>query len=322
VPVPRIPFAPGTTKRAKAKDELWQVVKNVVAALERARNKVPGMRVTQRAQIATIHDRAETREVDVLVEIPSGGRTLSIGIEVKNKMRPIDLAGLGSIISLKEDLHLDRLCVVSTSGFAKRALRLAWRKGIELITMEQFEASEFWAAPPGMLFKNTQFQLLHVEFLYPESVLSEYKNSVLPILQAAGANVVLENSTGAASLERVIVGFAIDQKPSGLIDQQLLTINVELESAGVRLLVGGQEVPLPDRIVGVIRVHQKLIGLDETRFRVGDIEASTVAAKLGGEDRQLTIVAVPQEGGGKQLVLSVGPREPPKTRVDGGPLLK
>lgn len=304
-------------KRAKAKDELWQVVENVVAALERVRNQIPGMKVTQRAQVPTIHEPGETRDVDVLVEIPVGGRMLSIGIEVKNKTRPVDLVALGSIISLKEELHLDRFCVVSTSGFARRAKRLAWRKGIETLTMEKFETSSFWAAPPGGMFvRHNQLQLIYANFLYPDSLLPEYERTVLPILQSTDVrNIWVEFSTGAVVLEQVILSVVFNQQSDGLFDQQLLSVVAEFEPPGIRIIAAGKEMPLPDRIVGTIRVHQRMEMVDETRFRLGNAEMSTTNFEIMGEGRQFTIVSLRQEDGTHQIALSVGPTRPPKTEV-------
>jgi hypothetical protein len=311
-------------KRAKAKDELWQVVENVVAALERVRNQIPGMKVTQRAQVATIHEPGETRDVDVLVEIPAGGRTLSIGIEVKNKTRPIDLVGLGSIISLKEELHLDRFCVVSTSGFAKRAERLAWRKGIETLTMKQFETSSLWAVPPGGMFvRNNQLELTYANFQYPDSVLPEYERTVLPVLQSTDVKSIwVEFSTMSVVLEQVLLSIAFNQHPEGLRDQQLLSVAAEFERHGIRIFAAGKEIPLPDRIVGTIRVHQRVELVDETRFKLGSAEMSTTSFEFMGENRQFTIVSLRQEDGSHQLAVSVGLARPPKTEVAGRPLPK
>lgn len=66
----------------------WQVVENVVAALERIRNVTPGMVLTQKAQVPVYHDPSRVRDVDVLVRYPVGTRTFSLGIEVKAHGRP------------------------------------------------------------------------------------------------------------------------------------------------------------------------------------------------------------------------------------------
>lgn len=50
----------------------WQVVENIVAAIERARMSSPDVRVTQKAMLQQQRGKRYPREVDVLVDGPWG----------------------------------------------------------------------------------------------------------------------------------------------------------------------------------------------------------------------------------------------------------
>jgi hypothetical protein len=94
----------------------WQVVENVVAAIERSHASVPGMRIIQKAVLLQRRGRQYPREVDVLVERPTDDRVERTGIDVKNERRPIDVEMLEGLAAKRKKLDLDCYVVVSTSG--------------------------------------------------------------------------------------------------------------------------------------------------------------------------------------------------------------
>jgi hypothetical protein len=99
-----------------------QVIENVVAAMEQVKATVPGTTVIQKAQIPVYGKPArKPRDVDVLVRTPAGGQVYSLGIEVKDHGRPLDVGHIGKLVDHWHDVRTDRFAIVSTSGFTKDA---------------------------------------------------------------------------------------------------------------------------------------------------------------------------------------------------------
>lgn len=98
-----------------------------------------------RAQVtesAMLVDRVsgERREVDILVTAIAGGYTVQLGIEVVSWSRPADTPWVEKMRAKHENLPIDKLILISKSGFSKPALCKAEFYGIEALTLE--EASE------------------------------------------------------------------------------------------------------------------------------------------------------------------------------------
>jgi hypothetical protein len=109
----------------------WQVVENLVAAVERQWNSVPGTSVKQKAMVKERHGE-RTREVDILVELPMGPRRFLLGVDVKDKARPLDVEAIEQLAKKFEALPLHRYCIVSTSGFTEHAREKARACEIDL----------------------------------------------------------------------------------------------------------------------------------------------------------------------------------------------
>lgn len=75
------------------------------------------------------------REVDVLVEVQHGPRTLRVGIECRDHKRKADIEWVDALVG-KKTLELDRLVGVAKAGFTTGAMKKAAANGIELIDMK------------------------------------------------------------------------------------------------------------------------------------------------------------------------------------------
>ena len=106
----------------------WKVLENIVAAIERSLNSVPGTRVIPNASVPE-RISVVPRQVDVYVEIPTGPRMLRIGVEVRDKSVPSDLPEVEQLIAKLKKLDLDFGCIVSRAGFTKTAKEEAKRNG-------------------------------------------------------------------------------------------------------------------------------------------------------------------------------------------------
>lgn len=273
-----------------------RIAENVVAALQRW-TTVPGASITQKASVPVFDDPTEHRDVDVLISIPMGGKTITIGVEVKDHGRPIDVGALGQIVDLAREVRLSHYCVISTSGYTEGAEKKARRDGVELVTMEEFEQSEFFVSPRGSLSFEVGGTLVNMQFVY----------RTLPLNEAADPNtqqvVTLADfqieGTGQSLLDLInSKGREIAMAQHGrLVNQQPFDVMIGLPSGyWTRITKNGEEVPVPDAILATYTFFRR--SLPEYRFRVKGLEMSTTQLNIGGELRQVTAAAIPASGGG------------------------
>lgn len=78
-----------------------------------------------------------TREVDVLVEGNFAGEKISIGIEVRDHKRPQSVVWVDEVYGKYRDLPVDKVVLVSRSGFTRSALTKAGSLGYEALTPHQ-----------------------------------------------------------------------------------------------------------------------------------------------------------------------------------------
>ncbi len=128
----------------------WKIMENVVAAIERSLNIVPGTKVIPNASVPE-RISGVPRQLDVYLEIPTGPRTLRVGVEVKDEAAPANLPEIEQLITKLKKLDLDFGCIVSRAGFTEMASDEAKRQGIELRTLAQIERPNWWF-PSAMTF--------------------------------------------------------------------------------------------------------------------------------------------------------------------------
>jgi hypothetical protein len=121
----------------------WQVLEGVVTAIERSLNTISGASVVPNAAVP-VRGSNKTRQVDVLVVIPTGSRTMRIGVEVKDECAPLDVTKVEQLAAKFAKLELDRGCVVAKSGFTAEAHEEAVRCGVELRTIAEVGVLDWW----------------------------------------------------------------------------------------------------------------------------------------------------------------------------------
>ncbi len=296
----------------------WQVVENVVAAIERVRAEIPGIIVTQRAQLPRLLDASATRDVDVLVELPVGGRVLRIAIEVKGRTRPLSIDQMGALVELWRDVAVDRFCVGSTSGFTAGARNKAAENGVELASLEEFQQSAFWAGPPGFWHIESGGEFLHTAFEFAPGT----SPAVLDALHQAMAgatfdNVTVHDATGRATLRDFLsasIREAFKGNQAAEQDGQIVSLRVEVGSRKeFRLTANGADFHSLSAITTTARIKRTLQKIPERRFRSGNIELSTSELTLFGEQRQFSLVAERQPDDTVQMKIVVGPVAPART---------
>jgi len=296
----------------------WQVVENVVAAIKKATSEIPGVQVIPRAQLPRIADQGMTRDIDVLVRVPSPDGFVDTCIEVKNKARPLTLDQMGCIADLCRDVRHNRFCVVSTSSFSAGARIKAKENGIELTELVEFDTSTFWACTPIEMMVHTSGVFLKTAMQFPEAVLAEIGAKISQALTLSNMeNMFLDyggNVTSVANLMNAAFQRHLStlehEKPE---DGSIYTLAIDCEGLiGATMRINETVFPPPTRITTAARIAESRIAVSESRFRLGDVEAVTMELDLLGARRQLSMVAVPQEDGATQLKLVVGPAKPTK----------
>lgn len=299
----------------------WQVIENVVAAIERIRTKIPGMVVTQKAQLPRLSDPSDTRDIDVLVEVPTGSRTLRVAVEVKNKRRPLSIDQLGCIVDLKRDVAVNHFCVVSTSGFTRAARTKAAENNIELADLEEFTHSDFWSYPPFTNFSRTGGQLVHTQLAFTSDVTDRFGGALHEAIQLAGTDAIqIMDATGATTITLFMSAMLhkhLESVHPPYPDGHQLCLRVDLtERKDLRIRVAGSEYPGPAFITTVARIQRTVVQVPERRFRLGDLELVTAELDLFGVPEQVSIARVPLADGTSQLILSRAPARPTITRKD------
>lgn len=99
-------------------------------------------RVVQSAMLAD-KDTGEQREVDVLISTAASGYEFNIAIEVVARGRRADVPWVEYIHSKSSSLPIDKVVLVSQSGFTSPALKKAKVYGFEALTIEEALATDW-----------------------------------------------------------------------------------------------------------------------------------------------------------------------------------
>ena len=120
----------------------------MIRAIETQLNPV-GAKVEESVILLDTHD-GTPREVDVLITIPAGDRSLRIGIEARDHKRRADLQWIEQLKTKFEFLDIDRRVAVSRKGFSKAALAKARLFGIETMTLSAATSKKWNPAINGI----------------------------------------------------------------------------------------------------------------------------------------------------------------------------
>lgn len=296
----------------------WQVVENVAAALQKISIRVPGLRVTQRAQLPRINDPSTTRDVDVLVEVP-GPQPVRTCIEVKNKKRPLTIEQVGCIADLARDVEHDHFTIISTSGFSRGARTKAAENKIQLVTLDEFGQSDFWAYRPATSLVKTGGHLLHTSLEFSEHDKATHGSRIEDALRGACPDkATLENETGSVTLTVLMQAmFNAHLQRGGQQPDHGQVVSFAIDTANLSettMLVRGVRLPAPALITCEFRFERTVTEVPERRFRLGDVEVVTVEMQVFDRSEQVSLAKVPQPDGSTQIVMSRGPAKPPKVR--------
>ena len=85
----------------------------------------------------------EDREVDVLITICAANYSVAIGVEVVSWSRPAGTPWVERMRAKHDNLQIDKLILVSQSGFTRPAIEKARFYGIETLTVERACATDW-----------------------------------------------------------------------------------------------------------------------------------------------------------------------------------
>lgn len=293
----------------------WKIVENVVTAIERSLNNVPGTKVIPNASVLE-RISSVPRQVDVYLEIPTGPRTLRIGVEVRDEAAPADLPEIEQLITKLKKLDLDYGCVVSRAGFTGTAIDEAKRQGIELRTVAQVEKPDWWL-PSAMTLFFRKVELLHMQVnFHPHEF-----EAVQPLVASVKASDLVLNLPNGAShtLPDFIKGQGVQaiNRPelSHLKDQDTFTVNFLFTGLnGATLVYPGGSIPLPQSVDALFKFHAQTESVELTAYEGSEgINAFTGISNAWG--KQLTMVAKLQADGSRTLSFTMDDPKPSKTAI-------
>lgn len=300
----------------------WQVVENVVAAIESAaHSRLPDLEVTPKAKLATRGHPGALREVDVLVSFSAGGRQIRIGIDVKAHSRPLDIEMVGSLYEKASSLSIDRFVVVSTSGFTTTAFDVYTNKGLDLLRLEEVESLS-WAG-------FNEFIAYRREFVFRACKLN-YHDGNLPQLEELHTSTMMVEGflDGTSSdLGNYLARLIGEAHPpvftnDGPIVGDGPEMRVEVECTPevrqqLKLMTPHGALPLPISftVLGRFRTHRETSPVLKFRDQRGsEVVAALMPDPQGHAEMQLSLVSNPTADDGVRL--SLQPLTPRPTRVD------
>lgn len=141
----------------------------------------------------------EEREVDILIQSKAANYEVSIGIEVVAHSRPAGTPWVEKMRGKHENLPIDKLILVSESGFAGPAIKKARFHGIETLTVEQAFTTD-WPLL-AQLESSGFFQLVTINFKCSFLVRSE--DETLSVIDAP-LNTLIAAGGALAPVEHVV----------------------------------------------------------------------------------------------------------------------
>jgi hypothetical protein len=240
----------------------WQVVENVVAALERAQGKASGWHVYQNARVMQ-RNSSKRRQVDVCVICPSKPREFRVAIDVKDERRPLDIELVEQLCVKGSKLAVDRYVIVSTSGYSAEAFAEAQKNGVVALTLTEGDLSG--------VFRAFQFHILRPEIV---SVGLEYgPNELKPdVMGPEGWLVGTRECVHLKEFARRAVHLIQDEQdvPIGIGTFKTLALNCRRPWTGIRL--NENLCPPPDWLLITCKYHENIIVDAECRLGIAGIE--------------------------------------------------
>jgi hypothetical protein len=115
-----------------------------------------GDKLTRSAMVKTVGSEDE-REIDILVETKTGLYRIKMAVEIKDEGRPLDVETFDTYVGKyfgKQPVAVDKLVLVSRSGFTASVRRKASNTGVELLTLQQARDRDWASFRQHLLFSS------------------------------------------------------------------------------------------------------------------------------------------------------------------------
>lgn len=283
----------------------WQIVENVVAAIQRVRGNAASWRIHQKAMLRERNTNVE-REVDIYVECPSADWCFRCAIDVKDEKDPIDLVMMEQLCAKARKLDVDRYVVVATSGYTEAALGEAKQNGVQAQTLKSLDAAAVLTLD---CVTWPTYDITNVVLVY-EDGRERPPREELP-------TTWFEDSNACVRLDQLAKNCLLENRAILVEGDGAHGLQVNDDNrVWQRLHSAGREWPPP---FGMIIEYNAVVQHVSGQKYVTDDgrEAFTVQLPLSDDRslRQVTIVATPRMDSGADLAVSVGEIRPKRKRV-------
>ena len=277
----------------------WRVVENVIAAIERVDGHAGRWNVSQNVMVAQKHSQRR-RQVDVLAVCPSGTRTFKVGIDVKDVRAPLDIEDMEQLCAKGRALVLDRYVVISTSGFTEAALEEAERHRVEAVTLRSREFAKVFALTQ-MDLTNVRLESFGMQF-DPTAGLPLGTRAERPWIELEDRSVCLD------TLTEPYVHARLQGNPEEADGASRSLRIVDTAQYWKRAHLDGHTC-VPPREIVVRWSVQRTVSTGHTFAMEDGREAFSFLLPVGNTERQVTLVAVPNDQG-HTLSIAVGETAP------------
>lgn len=301
----------------------WQLVENVVAALERIRSNVPGTRIVPKALLPVLADPQDHREIDVYLEVPVGDRTIQVGVEVKERStRRFDTAQLGSLLDLKKEVGLHYLCVVCTSGFTQAAKRKADRSNVQLVEPDQVDDSGFFPGEDVAFIFEKGATPLHTLVVFDPATPRAEVEAINAVLVGGNTNDLVLIEREGAEIPIHLVTAAEGSRAASMLDpppvdgERFQATIVGISSRFVSLKRDNHRLPAPaSLVVDYEFVHRPT---KHFKFRLFGFDVVAFVEQTPAGPMQVTMIAIPapEAPGTFRISFQRYPLSPPKTVIE------
>lgn len=287
----------------------WQVVENVVAACERIQHSGLCVEIVQQAMLPVLTDPSRRREIDVFVRLNVGGRVLTVGVEVRARGASVDVPDIGSFIDKRDEVGLDRLCVVSTTGFTAGATSKAAAAAVQLVEPDAIDACGVF--PRDAFVETCGVRIAHVDVVDRTPAQSAWIRGVraerVKLVPHEGGVVALAQVLNQAAAQ------AVTTAEPRVPHEADVSVDIDLRPRFRAIRVGRREGAVPPlfRVSGrCVRTPVEHLGI-----RLFGLELATFVLS-GARPLQQWTLGVPAGGG--HIAITRGPARPRRTRTGLG----
>jgi hypothetical protein len=283
--------------------------RNVVAACERIQHDGVSVEIVQKAMLPVLTDLSRRREIDVFVRLHVGGRVLTVGVEVRARGAPVDVPALGSFIDKRDEVGLDRLCIVSTTGFTPGATSKATTDAVQLVEPAAIDACGVF--PRDTFVETCGVRIAHLDVVDRTAADCAWIRGV-----RAERVQLVPNEGGVVGLARVLdhaAAQAVTTADPCVPHDAQVSVDIDLRPHFREIRIGRRAGPVPR----LFRIHGRCVRMtvEHLGIKLFGLELATFVLS-GARPLQQWTLGVPAGGG--HVAITRGPARPRATQTGLG----